>query len=176
MCAIVFFDEHNRQSTKSEIFGLCDDIEGHPAYIDSDLSNKDVKWIGIVKNANKKEILFYPIGNCIEITRPDGSDAQKCEGVLCHDSNRLIFSELKDRKITPDDWLKKAENQILETLSYFYKYYKSNNYKIKAWICNKQLTTPNYYAQIAKFKDTTKKLFNLKQGLILYVDRSISLK
>lgn len=93
MCAINFFDEGNKQSTKREQFGLCDDDNKQPAYIDIDISNKEAKWIGIVINADKKEVLFYPVDNCIKLIRPDGLMAQRCEGILRSDSNTLIFTE-----------------------------------------------------------------------------------
>lgn len=173
MCTIDFFDEGNKQSTKREQFGLCDDDNKQPAYIDIDISNKEAKWIGIVINADKKEVLFYPVDNCIKLIRPDGLMAQRCEGILRSDSNTLIFTELKDRKVLPAVWLKEAESQIIETLTSFLNTYKSNNYKIKAWISNKQLTNPNYYQQISAFKESTKQLFGDRHGYTLYIDRVI---
>lgn len=175
MCAIDFFDEGNKQSTKKELFGLCDDDNKQPAYIDSDISNKETKWIGIVINETQKEVLFYPVDNCIKLIRPDGSMAQRCEGILRSDSNTLIFTELKDRKVLPAVWLKEAESQIIETLKFFLDNYKSNNYKIKAWISNKQLTNPNYYQQISDFKALTKQLFGNRLGYTLYIDRRIKI-
>ena len=175
MCAIDFFDEGNKQSTKKELFGLCDDDNKQPAYIDIDISNKEAKWIGIVINADKKEVLFYPVDNCIKLIRPGGLMAQRCEGILRSDSNTLIFTELKDRKVLPAVWLKEAESQIIETLTFFLSNYKSNNYKIKAWISNKQLTNPNYYQQISDFKELTKQLFGNRLGYTLYIDRRIKI-
>lgn len=175
MRTIDFFEEKNKQSTNQALFGLCDDVEGQPAYIDTDLSNKNVKWIGIVKNQNEKQILFYPVDHCVDLKTEDGKMAQRCEGILYLSDNNLIFTELKDRKILPAVWLKDAQEQIIETLSHFFKYYESGTYKIKAWICNKQLTNPNYYKQINEFKEITKEKFRLKKGLVLFVERTIKI-
>lgn len=75
----------------------------------------------------------------------------------------------------PAVWLKEAESQIIKTLTFFLNNYKSNNYKIKAWISNKQLTNPNYYQQISDFKALTKQLFGNRLGYTLYIDRRIKI-
>lgn len=175
MLTINFFDYNNRQRTKREFFGLCDDDDKKPAYIDADLSNKDIKWIGIVENPEKKEVLFYPVDNCVDLKIDEVKMAKRCEGILCFENNNLIFTELKNWKITPNDWLTKGKEQIIETLSYFFKYYKSSNYKIKAWISNKSLTNQNYATQILQFRAETKEKLNLKIGLVLFVQKTIKI-
>ncbi|MBO7134647.1 MAG: hypothetical protein J6W06_10900 [Bacteroidales bacterium] len=172
MRRIDFFEKKNRAYSNKKVFGLCDDDNQLPAYIDEDLANKDSKWIGVVDNGLEKNVYFYPVDHCVELERPDKSDAQKCEGILNYDDNNIIFTELKNRD---SSWITKATNQIIETMSFFFDNYDSQSYKTKAWICNKQLTNQNYYQQINDFKEQTKRIFG-GNGYILYISKVFSVK
>jgi hypothetical protein len=167
---IDFFKEEHKTHSNKELFGLCDDDNDLPAYIDEDLGNKDSKWIALVNNDSHKEVDFYPIDHCIELKRPDGNDAQKCEGIVCYGDSYIIFTELKNKN---SSWLSKAMDQIIETMSFFFNDYDSRSYRIKAWICNKQLTNQNYFQQINEFKDRTKTEFG--KGYVLCIQKSINL-
>lgn len=170
---IDFFNKEHKTHSNKEVFGLCDDDNDLPAYIDEDLGNKDSKWIGMAHNALKREIAFYPVDHCVEIKKADGKMAERCEGFLLYLENRIIFVELKNRRLSSEAWRKKAEEQILVTIRYFVDNYDRNTYSIKAWICNKQLANNNYFQQILEFKDKTKTEFG--KGYVLYIQKTINL-
>ena len=167
MSRIDYFNEENKQSTNASIFGLCDDNDKQPAYLDT--SNR-TNWIGIIENKQEIEIVFYPIDNSVEIKREDGTDAQRCEGIVSYDNLRnLLFVELKDRRLVPADWLHDASEQIKESMRFFFDNYEKEQFsKIRAWICNKQLTNQNYWQKIKQFKKDT-------NGVVLYVQKNLSL-
>ena len=174
MPRIDFFDERYKQTTNKKEFGLRDDLENQPAYIDELLSNKKDKWFGTIINNKGKEVLFYPVDHCIILKRADDNDALKCEGIIRYDSNKLIFTELKKQNIH-SDWRKDGEEQIKETLHFFFDNYNKNDFKIKAWICNKkQLTDINYHTQIKAFREETQVLFKLKYKIDLNIQREIN--
>ena len=172
---INFFIEESKTHSNKNVFGLCDDDNSQPAYIDEDITNKNGKWIAQVNNDSLKEIDFYPVDHCVEIKRADGKDAQKCEGILYWDDSNIVFTELKDRQLKPAVWLSDAENQIIETMTCFFDNYDIQAYHAKAWICNKQLTNQNYFQQILAFKGKTKDLFEINRGFTLFVSRSLSI-
>jgi len=166
-----FFGEENKTHSNKRVFGICDDDNTLPAYLDEDLSNKDSKWIGVINNESQKEIDFYPVDHCVVLKRKDGSDAQRCEGILRHNNN-IVFTELKNRDAS---WLSKAMEQVIETMSFFFDNYDSQSYQTEAWICNKQLTNQNYFQQIAEFKEMTKVFCHKNRGFVLYIRKSIDL-
>lgn len=55
MQRVNFFNETNKTSSRQEEFGLCDDGNHTPAYIDEECKNKNTKWIGVVHNVLKKK-------------------------------------------------------------------------------------------------------------------------
>ena len=168
---IDFFGEESKTHSNKSVFGICDDDNTLPAYLDEDLSNKDSKWIGVINNVSQKEIGFYPVDHCVVLKRKDGSDAQRCEGILRHNNN-IVFTELKNRDAS---WLSKAMEQVIETMSFFYDNYDSQSYQTKARICNKQLTNQNYFQQITEFKEMTKVFCHKNRGFVLYIRKSIDL-
>ena len=167
-----FFGEESKTHSNKSVFGICDDDNTLPAYLDEDLSNKDSKWIGVINNESQKEIDFYPVDHCVVLKRKDGSDAQRCEGILRHNNTNIVFTELKNRDAS---WLSKAMEQVIETMSFFFDNYDSQSYQTKAWICNKQLTNQNYFQQIAEFKEMTKVFCHKNRGFVLYIRKSIDL-
>lgn len=169
---INFFIEEKKTHSNRKIFGLCDDDNDSPAYIDNDLSNINKKWIAEVYNELQKDVDFYPVDHCIELKRQDGSDAQRCEGILRYDDNNIVFTELKNRD---SNWITKATGQIIETMTFFFDNYDSQSYKTKAWICNKSLTYQNYFQQISDFKEKTKDFCDNKRGFILHISKSLSI-
>ena len=171
MSIVNFFVEECKTQSDKIIFGLCDDEDNKPAYIDDDESNKYLKWIGKVYNDSEKMVDFYPVDNCVDMRKHNGEMDERCEGFLSYSGNNIIFTELKNRKIIPEGWRKKAEEQIMVTIKSFFDNYDKNSYKVKAWICNKQLTNQNYYQQINEFRDKTKKDFG--KSCVLYIQNSI---
>lgn len=169
---IDFFREESKTHSNKSVFGICDDDNTLPAYLDEDLSNKDSKWIGVINNESQKEIDFYPVDHCVVLKRKDGSDAQRCEGILRHNNTNIVFTELKNRDAS---WLSKAMEQVIETMSFFFDNYDSQSYQTKVWICNKQLTNQNYFQQIAEFKEMTKVFCHKNRGFVLYIRKSIDL-
>ena len=176
MPRIDFFEEHNKQTTFTKVFGLCDDDNNEPAYIDEDLSNKDDKWCGIVYNGKGENVAFYPVDKCVKIKREDGKDASRCDGILSYSTNSLIFTEMKGRKIRSKDWRKKGEKQLLTTIRYFYANYDKSAYNIKAWICNQmdQIVNQDFSTQMEHFKILTKEEFGL--GINLIIKREIDIE
>lgn len=83
MRRIDFFLEESKTHSNKCVFGLCDDDNEMPAYIDEDFENKDSKWIGEIHNGLKREICFYPVDHCVEIKRADGKMSERCEGFCC---------------------------------------------------------------------------------------------
>ena len=169
--------------TYQKEFGLCDDIEHQPARIDEDLSNKDTKWLGVVHNDNGKKITFYPVDNYVEMRREDGTMDSRCEGILRYEGKNLIFAELKNRKLKSKskskkaNWRRKAEEQIITTLKYFFDNYDKNAFDIKAWIGNKrQLVEQDYSVQIADFKRETEIQFGIANGINLKIQREIDIE
>ena len=172
MRRIDFFEEQNKQTANHKEFGLRDDRINQPAYIDVNLSNKE-EWLGTVNNYQSKEVAFHPVDHCVKLTRTDGNDALRCEGIFRYDGNRLIFTELKNQDVIPN-WRTEAEGQITETLKFFFDNYNKNDFQIKAWICNKrQLTITNFHRQIKAFREETKEMFKLRHGIVLEIQREI---
>ena len=169
MSSVDFFDMANRQISCKSVFGLCDEEDGTPAYIDEHIENQAGKWIAEVRNSESIEIAFHPIDHCLELLRDDGSMAKRCEGVLSYsDLLNIVFVELKDRKLKPDRWLDDAIGQIEETLSFFYHNHEKETFsKIRVWISNKQLTNQNYFQRIKDFRT--------KHKLVLYICKALEL-
>lgn len=175
MSRIDFFEEKNRQTTNEKEFGLCDDGNEKTAYIDVDLSNKNLKWCGIVKNDGEKEISFYPVDNCVDIIKEDGKMASRCDGILRYENANLIFTEIKDRKANSDSWRNKGAEQIVTTLKYFFENYEKDAFKIEAWICNRQITFQSYLGKIKSFAKKTKEIFGFENGIVLTIQREIKI-
>jgi hypothetical protein len=165
---VVLFNAGCRTESNSEKFGLCDDPPParNPAYIQE---SDELKWIAIVKNADKAECSFYAIDHChnVIMLRPDGKQEKRCDGMLHYDNN-IIFVELKDRN---RNRLGGGRKQLAKTIQAFFDNYDKNNYnKIEAYISNKQRhpLNKNNTIEIQKFKNDT--------GLILNVSKEITLK
>ena len=164
--SINFFKESCQCKTDQPRFGLCDEPSpsNDPAYIDIDVSNQETKWIAIVENTNKIEVIFTAIDNCIEIEESDG---KRCDGMLTY-QNRIIFLELKERNYTNRIWIDEGEQQLENTINLFSKNYDMANYKSKkAYIANRR--KPNFqYAH----KDRMQKFRN-KTGFRLSIENTI---
>ena len=102
--SINFFKSTCQSQTNQYKFGLCDDPNEDPAYIDIDIDDCS-KWIAIVENNQEIEVIFTAIDNCIEILRSDGTMDNRCDCMLTY-NNHLIFVELKEKNYR-NNWVVK---------------------------------------------------------------------
>ena len=164
---INFFDP-NCQTTTSDIkFGICDDPpppSNVPAYIDTVNSSK---WIAVVKNENRIEIIFTAIDGCITIKRPNGEDSKRCDAMLTYE-NKIIFIELKERN--SNDSFNDGIEQLKETISFFSQNNSINQYQVKtAYVANK--LKPNFQSgnivKIQKFEQETGFILRTKNEILI---------
>ena len=151
--SINFFKSTCQSQTNQYKFGLCDDPNEDPAYIDIDDCSK---WIAIVENNQEIEVIFTAIDNCIEILRSDGTMENRCDGMLTY-NNHLIFVELKEKNYR-NNWVVKGEKQLKNTINVFIANHDLEIYKSKkAYIANNK--KPNFQSsqseRMDKFKDET---------------------
>jgi hypothetical protein len=151
--SINFFDANCQSQTNQYKFGLCDDPNEDPAYIDTDDCSK---WIAIVENNQEIEVIFTAIDNCIEILRSDGTMDNRCDGMLTY-NNHLIFVELKEKNYR-NNWVVKGEKQLKNTINVFIANHDLEIYKSKkAYIANNKKPTfqSSQITRMDKFKDET---------------------
>lgn len=148
-----FFDATHAQTTNATNFGICDDQNRTPAYIDE--TNTD-NWVADVRNTSEKATTFYPIDYCVETLRPDGTMDNRCDGMMKYD-DKLIFIELKDRD--NQGWLGHGLKQLKSSIGHFEKAHPNllSSLTIKAHLCNKQRPSAarSYNIIRARFKDDT---------------------
>lgn len=75
----IFKEECCTSCTGISRFGICDDSNNQPAYIDQ---HDPTKWIATVTNRIQAAVHFRAIDNCIPMVGADGRDLQRCDGVL----------------------------------------------------------------------------------------------
>lgn len=108
-----FFLEQCQESNIIDIhFGICDDKNNTPAYVDR-IEQK--KWIAIVENPNQRNIRFTAIDNCIDIRRSNGKMDSRCDAMLDYDEN-IVFIELKDQR---SSWISEGLDQLEATIKSF---------------------------------------------------------
>ena len=129
-----FFNNTHAQTSNANNFGICDDQDFSPAYID--VTNTE-KWVADVRNTPRKTVTFYPIDNCIDTLRPDGSQDNRCDGMLHYD-NKFIFVELKDRNT--HGWVAHGLLQLKSSIKHFKASHPEllSRSTINAQLCNKQ--------------------------------------
>ena len=109
--SIDFFKAQCQTKTFEIKFGICDDDDELPAYID----NKDENsWIATVLNENAKNILFTAIDKCIDFPLVDGEMPIRCDVMLTCD-NCLYIVELKNKRA---DWQSSGTEQLESTAKY----------------------------------------------------------
>ena len=123
-----------RRTTIEPLFGLCDDDDKLPAYIDIE---NDAIWIATVINVRQKEITFTAIDNCIEVFRENGDIESRCDVMLTSDIC-LYLVELKNKV---SDWRSEGIDQLEATIttlknadSAFYFSFR----KRKAYVANRR--------------------------------------
>ena len=128
---INFFDYNTGPHTFKE-FGLCDDRNQTPVYIDQD--NRD-KWIAKVDNSLQVQLFLIPVDNMINF--PIGM--KRCDAIIYSDK-AILFIELKNQRTS---WLQNAIDQLQDTISVFDSNHIINVFTNKrAYACNK--AHPNY--------------------------------
>lgn len=135
--SISFFEPKCQTFSGRKIFGLCDDPPPatNPAYIDE---QDGAKWIAVVENEDLYDVTFTAIDNCIDVKRPDGKMAKRCDGVLTYNTT-AIFVELKQRSARGNAWVTDAEEQLRTSIDYFEQEEEAENFGIKqAYIANSE--------------------------------------
>lgn len=128
---INFFDYNTGPHTYKE-FGLCDDNNQTPVYIDQDNRNK---WIAKVDNSLQVQLFLVPVDNMIKF--PKG--VKRCDAIIYSDKS-IFFVELKNQRTS---WLQNAIDQLQDTISVFDSNHNISDFISKrAYACNK--AHPNY--------------------------------
>jgi hypothetical protein len=159
-----FFEEKCQDTSDKKLFGIRDDKPGERARIDE---TNGAKWIAVIENTSLRKITFTAIDNCIDIKREDGNMAKRCDGFL-HYNTTLIFIELKESDKKGADWVKDAEKQLRESISYFEATDEAESYKSKkACIANNE--RPKFReSQIARMNQ-----FYMDTGYVLRIEGRI---
>ncbi|MFT3678644.1 MAG: hypothetical protein QM791_00140 [Ferruginibacter sp.] len=134
---INFFEAGCQTFSDRRTFGLCDDPPParNPAYIDE---YNGAIWIAVVENEPGYDVTFTAIDNCITVERPDGTMAQRCDGLLTYNTTAILV-ELKQRAAKGNQWVTDAESQLRETIVYFEREDESNQFNTKrAYIANSE--------------------------------------
>lgn len=164
--AVNFIDPQYEQISNSRIFGICDDQNKTPAYIDERDSSK---WVADVVNEGLKTVSFYPIDYCVDTLREDGKMDNRCDGLLTYE-NIFIFVELKDRN--KHKWVQEGFLQLETSIRNFRTAHKDLSAQsiIRAQLCNKQRPRAVISCSIEREK------FKERVGCIVNVDRTINIK
>lgn len=148
---IDFFNPQCQSHTNDVTFGICDDDNELPAYIDADNLNS---WIASVINIDAKEIIFTAIDKCIEFPLIEGKMQSRCDVMMTCD-NCLYLVELKNKR---SDWqssgIEQLEATIINLINSIQPGY--TNYKIrKAYVANRRHPSFHFIENetMEKFRD-----------------------
>jgi hypothetical protein len=134
--SVIFFQAQCQDTTTNTLFGICDNQDGSPAFID--LANENI-WIATVINNSAISVTLIAVDNCITILRSNGEMDSRCDAILTYPDN-IIFVELKDER---SSWISHAIEQIETTIINFKANYNISGYKHKrAFAANKK--HPNF--------------------------------
>lgn len=130
--SINFFQANCQSNTAVISFGICDNQNGTPAFIDT---ATPTQWIAKAENVNSINVKLTAIDNCISVLRPDGNMDSRCDAMLTYTDN-IVFVELKNQRA---DWITDAVNQIETTIKHFLANHDLNIFKHKrAFAVNKK--------------------------------------
>lgn len=164
---IDFFDTKCIDKSNRKLFGLCDDKPDSRAYLkETDGS----KWVAVVENEYRYNVIFVAIDKCIETFRADGKMDKRCDGFLTHEKT-ITFVELKEIGGFRSPWIQDGEQQLRASIGYFEKTEDAKTYSIKkAYIANNEHPKAriSQVARMDKFLDET--------GYILYIQNRIILE
>jgi hypothetical protein len=132
--SVDFFKPDCHRTTVEPLFGLCDNGDKSPAYIDS--VNKKI-WIASVINKEGKRIAFTAVDNCIEIYRENGDMESRCDVMMtCEDLLYLV--ELKSKVAEwQSEGIGQLESTIISLINNAKDFYYSFR-KRKAYVANKR--------------------------------------
>lgn len=148
---IDFFKVQCITNTSEIRFGICDEDDELPAYIDN--LNENI-WIATVLNNDAKAVTFTAIDKCIDFPLTGGDMPSRCDALLTCD-NCLYVIELKNKRA---DWqssgIEQLEATIQDLINELGKTY--NNYKLrKAYVANRR--HPSFHVieneTMEKFRD-----------------------
>ena len=112
-------------------FGLCDDQNTTPAYVDTDHPDK---WVATVENPSGQSVIFTAIDKCV-IQDAAWPGQGRCDGMLTA-PNLLYLVELKDQK---SDWQQRAIGQLASTIELLVAHHDLQAFRHKkAFACNKR--------------------------------------
>lgn len=157
---IDFFKVQCQSNTTAREFGICDDDNELPAYID--YANKNV-WIARVVNDDSKEIVFTAIDKCIDFPLIGGNMQSRCDVMLSCDNN-LYLIELKN-KISgwQSTGIEQLESPIINLIKNIEPIYLNYRFR-KAYVANRR--HPNFHvvenAIAEKFRDKYKVRLDLQ--------------
>ncbi len=112
-------------------FGLCDDQNSTPAYVDTTAPSK---WVATVENPSQRPVIFTAIDKCV-INDGDAVGQQRCDGMLT--TNDLLYLvELKNKN---SNWQALALEQLESTIKLLRELHDLTSFRSKkAFACNKQ--------------------------------------
>lgn len=149
---IDFFKVQCLANTSEIRFGICDNDDELPAYIDT--INENI-WIATVLNDNAKTVTFTAIDKCIDIPLIHGNMPSRCDAMLTCD-NCLYIVELKNKRA---EWQSSGIEQLEATIQDLINELGTsfNNFRIrKAYVANRR--HPNFHVieneTMDKFRDT----------------------
>lgn len=149
------FDDPSCQSqTHCETFGLCDDQNSTPAYISTDLGNRNT-WNAVCNNPHQLHCTFIAVDQCIPLIRADGDQEKRCDGILTY-NDEIIFVELK--KDRSSGWIPDGINQLKTTIYHYFSTSDPRTYrKRRAFLANSK--RPHFHyghkEQMEKFRHET---------------------
>lgn len=158
---INFFDEsYSREICCVSEFGILDgdNEKNECAYLSFDITKKDV-WEATVSNEEEKEVHFLPVDHNIPISRSDGKEAKRCDGILFsqkEEQQAIFFIELKNRKGKKDKrWREKGIEQLISTIKIFSSCHDIHKFNQReAFVCNRKMPFYQYgnLEELEKFK------------------------
>ena len=128
-----FFDPaFQRGPFTLERFGLCDDQDRTPAYVDD--VDPD-KWVATVENPARREVIFTAVDKGV-IQDHEAEGRGRCDAMLTLDE-LLYLAELKDRK--DSGWRADAIEQLKSTIEFLRQHHDLTPFRHKkAFACNKK--------------------------------------
>lgn len=114
-------------------FGLCDNEDGNPAFVD--FANRDI-WIATIKNQKNKNITFVAVDKCV-LKDNEYEGRGRCDCMLVTENKEhLFFVELKNKD---KEWISDAISQLESTILFFKENYNIEEYRHKKiFACNRK--------------------------------------
>lgn len=118
-------------------FGLCDDQNSTPAYVDTSFPEK---WVATVENPARKPVTFTAIDKCV-LQDGDEPGRGRCDGMLTT-QDLLYLVELKEQE---PPWRQHALDQLESSIQFLVANHDVSCFRHKkAFACNKRRQTFAY--------------------------------